>query len=208
MNKIKVLYDVFKTVKGKEAFKGEFKLNAEKDGAAVLNLSKEFEVNILNGNGSFKLEAGLECCGNKVKHEGSTEFNFKDYFGNNAAFMKICGCHEDTRRSGIKGYIDRITFLLGLLNKINLKESEDGAVLTLDLKDFCREECPGCSRADVVEENSECCGEYNFLKEFLNCGYDESVLTVRVNSKSEIERIEAESKASDRRIKTLLNLIW
>lgn len=208
MNKIKVLYDVFKTMKSMEAFKGEFKLETEKDKATVMSLTNEFEVNISNGNGKVKLESDLDCCGNKVKHESNTEFDLKDCCESNELWKKICGNNEGLKCRGLKGYLNRITFLLRLLNKINLKELEDGAVLTLDLKEFCKEACPECSKEACCEDSSKCCCGYDCFKEFLNCDYDEIMLTIWINNNSKIEKLEAEANASDRRIKALLNLNW
>lgn len=208
MNKIKVLYEVFQAVKAEEAFKGEFKFEAEKDKVTVINLTKEFEVNIANGNGKVKLEAGLDCCGNKVKHECSTEFTLKDFCGDNELWKKICGSHDRLKCCGVKGYLNRITFFLSLLNKINFKETEAGAVLTLDLKDFCKEACPECSNKTCCEASGECCCKCDCFKEFLDCDYDEAVLTAWVNSKNKIEKIEVAANDSNRSIKALLNLNW
>lgn len=208
MNKIKVLYDVFKTAKSKEIFKGEFKLEAQKDNVTVLNLSKEFEVNISKGNGRVKLAVEAECCGNETKHESSTEFNLNNCCDNQDFWNKIHGNHEGLKSRGIKGHINRITFLLSLLNKINLQEKEEGALLTLDLKDFYREVCPECSKDVYCEINSDCCCGCDCYKELLNCDYDDAVLTIHINKNSEIEKVEAEANASDRKVKALLDLSW
>jgi hypothetical protein len=208
MNKIKVLYDVFKTAKSKEIFKGEFKLEAEKDNATILNLTKEFEVNISKGNGRVKLAVEADYCGNETKHESSTEFNLNNCCDNKDLWNKIHGHHEDLKYNGIKGYLNRITFLLALLSKINLKEKEDGALLTLDLKDFCSEVCPECSKEVCCEITSDCCCGCECYKEFLNCDYDDAVLTIDINKKSDVEKVEVAANASDRKIKALLNLNW
>lgn len=49
MNKIKVLYDVFKTMKEKEVFKGSVKLEATKGDVKVLSFSNEFETDTKSG---------------------------------------------------------------------------------------------------------------------------------------------------------------
>ena len=49
MNKIKVLYDVVKTMKEKEVFKGNVKFEAAKGAVKVLSFSNEFETNIKSG---------------------------------------------------------------------------------------------------------------------------------------------------------------
>lgn len=204
MNKVKVLYDLFRTVKGKETFKGELKLSAEKDGNSVLDVTKHFHFDLSKGNGKVKLAAEIDCCGNKLKHDSSTEFSLKNCCGNQDILKKICESHKDKHCCGIKGHINKITFFLSLLNKIDLVEKEDAAELTLDLKDLCKEAClEGCCDGKIdCSCGCDCC------KEFLNCDYDSAVLRVIVNKNNEIEKIEVDAKSSNKKVNALLSLNW
>ena len=78
MNKIKVLYDVFKTMKEKEVFKGNVKLEAAKGDVKVLSFSNEFETNTKSGETKANINVDLDAEGKKVKHESNSEFNIKD----------------------------------------------------------------------------------------------------------------------------------
>ena len=78
MNKIKLMYDVVKTLKEKEVLKGSVKAEARKNEVKVFRLEKEFEKNTLSGQVKSKISTELDYEGKTVKHESSTEFNLQD----------------------------------------------------------------------------------------------------------------------------------
>lgn len=69
MNKIKLLYDVFKTVKSKEVFTGVFKAEIEKDQMKVFAIQNEFEKNLSTGQIKSKVNAEADYVGRTVGDE-------------------------------------------------------------------------------------------------------------------------------------------
>lgn len=65
MNKIKVLYDVFKTMKEKEVFKGKLKFEATKGEVKVLSFSNEFETNTKNGETKAAINVDFDAEGKR-----------------------------------------------------------------------------------------------------------------------------------------------
>jgi len=77
MNKIKLLYDVVKTMKEKEVFEGRLNVEGKKDEISVLSLVNKFAANHQSGDVKADISLEVDCQGNKVKHESSLEFNKK-----------------------------------------------------------------------------------------------------------------------------------
>ena len=79
MSKIKLLYDVFKTMKDKEGFNGDVKIEAIENEKKVFSLSNEFSTNKETGTTKAKISTEVDYEDNKLKHESTTEFNMKDH---------------------------------------------------------------------------------------------------------------------------------
>lgn len=139
MNKIKVLYDVFKTMKDKEVFKGNVKLEAAKGEEKILSFSNEFETNTKDGKTKAKINVDLNSEEKKIKHESNSEFNIKD-----CPFHKFhrgmhMYHHEMHGHGGIKAKFSKITFVLNLLNNIEIEEKEGKSIISLELKEVFKE---------------------------------------------------------------------
>jgi hypothetical protein len=211
MNKIKVLYDVVTTMKGKEDIKGILKVDARKDGVEVFGLNNEFEKSMDNGRMKAKMKAEVNCEGKTFKHESSTDFengeglghghgphNFMKHMhmqhrGQNPSGMKFCGPREG---------LNKIAFVLGMLNSLKLEEKDDkSAVLTLNIKDIpddmkkmIHEKIEQRKSFEGHEEfefkgNDAFKGHHKFMKELHEINNPEIEINVWINKDSEVEKV-------------------
>ncbi len=197
MNKIKVLYDVFKTMKEKESFNGNIKVDAVKAGTKVLSFSNEFSTNSTTGETKIKINSESDFDGKKAKHESTTEFNMKDckhhkfHHNMHMHHHEMCCGHD-----GIKGKLSKITFMLNILNNIKTEEKGDRSILSLDLKEIISEIKNHHKDLDKNHQNS---AEHDMdkhpnhcacMKEFLCSTYSDAALNIYVNKNNEVEKIE------------------
>ena len=227
MSKIKVLYDVFKTMKDKEIFNGDVKIDAIVGEKKVLNLSNEFSTNKETGTTKAKISTEVDYEENKFKHESTTEFNMKDHFHHHHLHhhgehgMRMHGKHHGFTNGGnLKNKLSHVTFMLGVLNKIKLQEDADKTLLSLDLKEIIKEvkEMHQELHDKACEEMKENKGHHHaILKELTEMEATDATLEVWINKSNEVEKVEVlangnknielnnQCKAS---FKLLLNLAW
>ena len=161
MNKLKLMYDVVKTMKEKENLKGTFQAEGTKDRMKVFGCANEFARNTATGETRIKLNTEFDWQGQKMKHESSTEFNSKGFRGGMRPGMirhmhghpgAFAGqvfpehgpfhahFHHGMHCGGFKEGLSRIGLLLQVLNNIKLEEKEDQTVvLSLNGADFPEE---------------------------------------------------------------------
>ncbi|MHB8158584.1 MAG: hypothetical protein ACYDEQ_14570 [Desulfocucumaceae bacterium] len=206
MSKIKLLYDVITTMKDKESFSGNIKVEGRKDQVKIFGLDNEFEKNIADGRMKAKFSLEVDCDGKIVKHESSTEFDGSSCHGASPhGFMgrmisHHCHGHQPNhghieaccgpRRCGIKGGLARLSFLLSILNSMKVKEQEDkSSVLSLDFN-----EIPGEMKQILHEKflhikmhhdhGHQCMFKEFSTLEILNAG-----LNILINKNKEVEKI-------------------
>lgn len=227
MNKIKVLYDVFKTMKEKEVFKGNVKLEASKGEEKVFSFSNEFETNTKTGETKANINVDLDAEGKKVKHESNSEFNIKDcpHHGFHRGMhmhnhgMKMHGMHG---HGGIKGGLSKVTFILNLLNNVQVEEKDEKAIISLELKevfkeikDMHKEFHKGIDQEKIAEhikqmkegENGGFHKHHEFIKELLASEDSNPVLKVYANKNNEVEKVEISSKGKNT-VNGSLDLVW
>jgi hypothetical protein len=222
MNKIKVLYDVFKFMKDKEVFKGNIKLEATKGKVKVLAFSNEFETNTKNGETKAKLNVDLDTEGKKVKHESSSEFNIKDC--PHHKFHKGMHMHHHGMygHGGIKAGLSRITFVLNLLNNVQVEEKEEKTIISLDLKealkdikDMHKDFHKGIDNEKILEYhkqmhdgmNKDFCRHHEFIKEILCSEQSDALLKIYASKNNEVEKVEISAKGENT-INGSLDLVW
>jgi hypothetical protein len=135
MNKIKLLYDVARTMKAKEKVDGILTAQVRKDKDEVFSLRNEFGKNT-TGKASSKVSCELNLDGSRVKRESLTEFSTPgDCQQHGGLFGKLFRHHHAKGECcGIKGILSRITFALGILSSLQVEELENGgADISLDL---------------------------------------------------------------------------
>lgn len=222
MNKIKTLYDVFKTMKEKEIIKGKIKLEAAKKQVKVLEFSNDFETNIKNGETKAKLDLNFDNEGQKVKHESNSEFNIKEcpvHKFHKDMHMKH---HRMHGKCGIKAGLSKITFLLNLLNNVQIEEKDDKAIISLELKEVLKEvkdmhkdfhnEGENHKRFEHHKHmhndgDKEVCNHHKFIKELLCSEESNPLLKIYTNKNKEIEKIEISAKGENA-INGVVDLVW
>jgi hypothetical protein len=235
MNKIKVLYDVVKTMKGKEIFKGTLRVDGKKAGEKFIGIVNEFEKDLTEGRVKSKLNTEFNCEGKSFKHESSTDFNMEGCnFNEHHGFMKHLHQHKhsEMKFSGPREGLNKIGFVLGVLKSIKLEEKEDkSAILKLNLMDLPEEmkeifhEKMKKGSFNENHENSEFHknfgadnfkGHHDFMKELHGMTNPNVEIIVWINGYSEVEKIlitaagkiNTESEAKDIDLKAELNLAW
>lgn len=228
MNKIKVLYDVFKTMKEKEVFKGNVKLEAAKGDVKVLSFSNEFETNTKSGETKANINVDLDAEGKKVKHESNSEFNIKDcpHHGFHRGMhmhhnhgMNMQGIHG---HGGIKGHLSKAAFILNLINNVEVEEKDEKAIISLELKEVFKEikdmhkEChKGMDEQKIMEHikqmkegnDSGFHKHHKFIKELL-CSEDSNpLLKIYVNKNNEVEKAIISSEGKNT-VNGSLDLVW
>lgn len=222
MNKIKVLYDVFKTMKDKELFKGNVQVEAAKGENKVFSFSNEFEVNTKNGEAKAKLNVDLDAEGKKVKHESNSEFNIKDcphHKFHKGMHMHHHGMHG---HFGLKGKLSKVTFVLNLLNNVQIEEIEEKYIISLELKEVLKEIKDmhkdfhkGIDNEKILEYhkqmhegmNNDFCKHHEFIKEILCSEQSNPLLKIYTNKNNEVEKVEISAKGTNT-INGTLDLAW
>lgn len=225
MNKIKVLYDVFKTMKEKEVSKGSVKLEATKGDVKVLSFSNEFETNTKSGETKANISVDLDAEGKKVKHDSNSEFNIKEcphhgfHRGMHNHGMNMHGMHG---HGGIKGGLSKVTFILNLLNNVQVEEKDEKAIISLELKevfkeikDMHKEFHKGMDEEKIMEhirqmKESDDRGfhkHHKFIKELLCSENSDAILKIYANKNNEVEKVEISSKGENA-VNGSLDLVW
>lgn len=225
MNKIKLMYDVVKTLKEKEVFKGTLKADASKDQVKVFRLEKEFEKNTLSGQVKSKISTELDYEGKKVKHESNTEFNLQDCCGGEGShhgFMKHIHEHphlHNRKCCGVKGKLSKIAFVLNTLNNMKVEEQEDKRVILSisineipeELKDIIQEKMQHKGNQEEKVPHG-CCMEACCLTEDINID-----IQAQINKNNELEKVQVavrgkqkkeSSEIHDINLEAELNLTW
>ncbi|WP_411681168.1 hypothetical protein [Clostridium thailandense] len=214
MNKIKVLYDVFKTMKEKELFNGSINVEAVKIGTKVLSFSNEFSANTATGETKIKINSESNFDENKSKHESTTEFNIKNC--KHHKFHHHMHPHHhgmSCDHGSIKAKLSKVTFMLNILNSLKIEEQNDKSILSLELKEIIREFKE--QHKDLDKHHKDFCeqnmGEHHkhcaCIKDFIFNANNDAVLNVCVNKNNEVEKIEIVAKGENS-LNASLNLAW
>lgn len=194
MNKIKLLYDVVKTMRDKETLAGKLTVEGQKDHNRVFALTNEFTKN--NSTGQIKADINVEAEreGHAFKHRSQTEFvhGYGHRHERHGERMRRWHHGHEEQHGGMwKHKWNRLAFAMHVLNELNVKEQEDGgAELTLELN-----ECPPELRRHLQEKwDSRHKGHAStphaaFPAEWLMAENPLLKLNVRLNANREIERV-------------------
>lgn len=140
MNKIKVLYDVVKVMRDKDAYNGNIEATISKDEVQVAQFSNEFTRDLASGWTKARISTVVDHNGKQIKHESTTEFNQKDE-NRRSAFTHCGHLHNhirhgqwDQKHHGLKERLDGLLVVLNALNNLKVAEQADKSVkLSLDL---------------------------------------------------------------------------
>ncbi len=190
MNKLKLLYDVVKVLKNKEAFNGNLTVQVHKDDTQLFSLENEFEKNLVTRQTKAKITTQLDYAGKTVKHESNTEFTLSGPGG--------CRHHEFFRRlhqsqaggcEGLKGKLSRLSCALSVLMALQTKELEDKTVvLSLSAGDLSED-----TQAHLREKMSQAgaCHQHchGLLTEFCQAPDLDFVIEMFINKRNEAEKV-------------------
>ncbi|MDR3588757.1 MAG: hypothetical protein P4N41_03760 [Negativicutes bacterium] len=190
MNKLKVMYDVVKTMKNKEAFNGTLTVQVHKDETRLFSLRNEFEKNLLTGQTKAKINSELDYEGNTAKHESNTEF-IRTHPGECRHHEFIRHMHHSAGCRGLKGRLSRLALGLSVLTAIQTREQEDKTtVISLSAADL-PEETIALMREKINQAGACHHPRHGFLKEFCEAASLDFVIEIFVNKASEAEKIVA-----------------
>jgi phosphoribosylformylglycinamidine (FGAM) synthase-like enzyme len=187
MNKIKLLYDVVKTLRGKDILRGVATGQIQKDQVRVFYVKNEFEKDLLTSKTKANITTEVDYEGKQVKHQSITEFTNCCHGGQHHKLFKHMhsgGC------GGLKQKLTKLAFVLHLLNSLKAEEQSDKSTLvTLEIT-----ELPEEIKALLQEKMSsaDCChghGSQCFMKEFCSIEKGNFSLAMSVNKDNEIEKL-------------------
>lgn len=219
MNKLKVLYDLFTTMKNKETFNGIVMAQVHKDNVELFSLRNEFSKDLVTGKTLAKISSTLDCDGKFIKHESTSEFIFpRNHACGHHEFMKHLHKHNGAGCcAGLKGHLTRLAFGLSILNALQIEEKEDKAIV-ISLSDT---DLPEETKAMIRERMNQACScqhhRHSFMKEFCSVTEPEFAATIVVNKNHEIEKITATfvgaqqvvgNPPCDLTLRAELSLVW
>lgn len=205
MNKIKVLYDVVRTMKKKEMINGIINFEVLKGETKLITFINEFSRNTVSGDVKAKISKEIDIDGKKVKSESNSEFNMKD-----------CPHHKFHHGMHMQQHghmLSKAQFILSALNNLKVEEKEDKNTLSLDLKELIKE---GKEIGTEFGKNNEHCEDkdnfgphrhHEFMKQFLSSEYENATLDITVNKNNEVETIEITANGENN-INGSLNFNW
>ncbi len=192
MNKLKILYDVVRTMKNKEVFDGTLAVQVSKGGTQVFSLRNDFVKDLPSGRTKAKITTELDCEGKAVKHESVTEFAMPGagecrHHGFFRPMHHAHGCGH----AGLKGGLARLAFALGVLTAVRTEEREDRTtVISLSAADL-----PEDAKALLRERLkwAEACQHrgHGFMKEFWGADDVDFDVEIFANKNSEVEKLVA-----------------
>ncbi|MFL0196720.1 hypothetical protein ACJDU8_14315 [Clostridium sp. WILCCON 0269] len=229
MNKIKVLYDVFNTLKEKEVFNGVVKLEAVKGKTKIISFVNEFLKNNTNGEAKVKTNSEINIDGNTAKCDSSREFNMKDFSNHNFCDahhyhhgMHHMQGHGHNFHHGLKSKLDKITFMFSILNNLKAEEKDAKSILTIDLKEILKEvkDMKAKFHKDLgkdgldefhkkfhKEHEHEHHKYHKLIKELLSSEYKDAALNIIINKNNEVEKVEITANG-ETNVNASVNFVW
>lgn len=190
MNKLKLLYDVVKTLRDKDVINGVATMEVKKDQAKIFYVKNQFENNLVTMQTTATITSEVDYEGKKVKHQSTTEFtNLCPGSGMHHKRFRHMH-HAGDKCGGIKAKLTKLTFVLDLLSNIKAEEQEDKTILvTLEVKEL-PEEIKALiqermSHTESYHDQDRCC----FRKEFFSIVKGNFSLAISVTKDYEIEKI-------------------
>jgi len=136
MKKIKMLYDVAKTMKNMAKIDGVITVDVRKDQEAVFSLRNKFEKNEA-GKVTANVSSKMNLNGEDLTRESTTEFTLTGDHGPCMMWKSLHGRHDAAGCRGIKGAFHRISVALGILSSLKVEDQPNGAtVISLNLSDI------------------------------------------------------------------------
>ena len=183
------MYDVVRTMKGKDLFNGVATAEVQKDQVKIFYVKNEFQKNLLTMQTKANITTEVDYEGQQVKHQSNTEFtNICPGHGMHHKLRHMH--HAGNKCGGLREKLTKIAFALNLLNNVQFNEQEDKTTLiTLEVT-----EIPDDIKALIQEKMNHGDSSHNhdphcFKKEF--CSIEKGTLSfaMSVNKDYEMQKI-------------------
>jgi len=188
MNKLKLLYDVARTMKNLEKVEGVLQLKVIKDQDEVFNLRNQFEKNVA-GKTRTTVSSVLNLEGGHVTRESTTEFDLSGQC--HPGMLRRMFHHRHGGEEGccgVKGFFGRLSLALGILNSLKVEEKGDGAaVVSLELSEAPEE--LQAALQEKLQYKNDCLSQHGFLKECHQVENLNGTLVMTVSKDKVIETI-------------------
>ncbi len=189
MNKLKLLYDVVKTLRDKEVINGVATVEVQKDQGRIFYVKNQFQKNLVTMQNTATITSEIDYEGKKVKHQSTTEFT-NLCPGNGTRHKLFKHMHHAGKCGGLKARLTKLAFVLGILNNIKAEEQEDKTILVTlemtelpeDIKTVIQEKM---SHAESCHTQDQCC----FMRELCCIEKGKFSFAMSVNKNYEIEKI-------------------
>lgn len=208
MNKLKVIYDVFKTFRDKTIYSGDVNLEAKKDDVVIMNALANFEKdtnqNTCKANVDFNYNYnGKEfSLSKKIESKGNEDCCFADFAKKIHEKLHLQCCNK----SGFKNKLDKIILIFGLISSIKMTENKDDSVeLSLSMSDLPEE--IKMSICKCLSEKQNCCVSEKccIFDEIHQMENKEVKVSLLINKKSEIVKIDLNVNSSNSTSKININ---
>ncbi|MDP3478840.1 MAG: hypothetical protein Q8R88_03655 [Desulfoprunum sp.] len=135
MKKIKLLYDVARTMKNMAKIDGSITVGVQKDQETVFSLQNKFEKDEA-GKVKANVSAKMNMNGEDLTRESTTEFTLTGDHCPCTMWKSFHGRQDTAHCRGIKGVFHRISTALGILSSLKVEDQPNGAaVISLNLND-------------------------------------------------------------------------
>jgi hypothetical protein len=192
MNKIKLMYDVVKTMKEKEVINGSLKVEGKKDQVSFVSFENKFQKNLVTGDVTAKISSQLDVKGKKIKHESNTEFTLENnqlgmchHFGKHMHEHH----HHGARCHSFKDKLTALAYVLNLIDNMQVLEQQDKILATISLN-----EIPEELKKAIHEkmEHSHAAEQHSFpipMQRFLTMKETKIDLVVLISKTKEVEKV-------------------
>ncbi|MDO7785904.1 hypothetical protein [Desulforamulus aquiferis] len=195
MNKIKLMYDIAKTMKEKEVFNGFLQVECAKDSTAIFHMENEFSKNLTSGLMVAKIKTEMDYQGKTFKHESNTEYTQLSKSQSKGCFRGRHPHFHHRGHGGLKGLFTGLTLALDILNRTKVEPQTDNSnLITLEMNELPKElqelkqhfmESHGHGHAHENHQHGHC-----LMKEFHELQNPKLILTAQINKNNEIESVE------------------
>jgi len=188
MNKIRILYDVMRTMKAKEEVNGVLQVQVEKDQATILSLQNKFEKNLSTGKMKTKVTASLDYEGeiHLPEHHAAASYPTE---GKHHEWLRHMHHFPLRRRGGLKEVFSKWTFALSLLNALQVEEQEENiTMLSLNANDL-PEDMKKLFSERITHAGGHHDQGHGLLKEFCSIDHPDVKLSIFINPNYEVEKV-------------------
>lgn len=196
MNKIKLMYDIAKTMKEKEIFNGFLQAECIKDSTTIFHMENEFSKNLTTGLMVAKIKTEMDYQGKRLKHESNTEYTHLSKSQSKGCFRGRHPHFHHRGHGGLKSLFTGLTLALDILNRTKVEVQTDNSnVITLEIDELPKE-LQGLKQHFIenhghghVHENHHHHG-LCLMKEFHALESPKLILTAHINKNNEIETVD------------------